>query len=205
MALLNRSDDMSTFEPKIVAFVCNWCTYAGADLTGTSRIKYAPNVRIIRFPCTGRIISCFCSRRLRKGQTDHRFPAAIQRLPLYLRQFPRPQKHGWSSRSLLDFIGNRYPQSPVLLGFRLQKAQKWAEIVKYDCKQRPGNWGRSRITTSAPRCRNRIGGRKMKELKTKRATSSKNKDAQVVIGHYGEGNSESREQYCKPTPKMRTS
>ncbi len=43
------------FEPKVVAFVCNWCTYAGADLTGTSRIKYAPNVKIIRFPCTGRI------------------------------------------------------------------------------------------------------------------------------------------------------
>jgi coenzyme F420-reducing hydrogenase delta subunit len=46
---------MADFEPKIVAFVCNWCTYAGADLTGTSRIKYAHNVRIIRFPCTGRI------------------------------------------------------------------------------------------------------------------------------------------------------
>jgi coenzyme F420-reducing hydrogenase delta subunit len=46
---------MAEFEPKIVAFVCNWCTYTGADLTGTSRIKYAPNVRIVRFPCTGRI------------------------------------------------------------------------------------------------------------------------------------------------------
>ena len=46
---------MEVFEPKIVAFVCNWCTYAGADLTGTSRIKYAQNVKIIRFPCTGRI------------------------------------------------------------------------------------------------------------------------------------------------------
>jgi len=46
---------MSEFEPKIVAFVCNWCTYAGADLTGTSRIKYASNVKIVRFPCTGRI------------------------------------------------------------------------------------------------------------------------------------------------------
>ena len=46
---------MADFEPKIVAFVCNWCTYAGADLTGTSRIKYASNVRIVRFPCTGRI------------------------------------------------------------------------------------------------------------------------------------------------------
>ena len=46
---------MADFNPKIVAFVCNWCTYTGADLTGTSRIKYAPNVRIVRFPCTGRI------------------------------------------------------------------------------------------------------------------------------------------------------
>jgi F420-non-reducing hydrogenase iron-sulfur subunit len=46
---------MSDFEPKIVAFVCNWCTYAGADLTGTSRMKYSPQVSIIRFPCTGRI------------------------------------------------------------------------------------------------------------------------------------------------------
>ena len=46
---------MSDFQPKIVAFVCNWCTYAGADLTGTSRIKYSPSVRMIRLPCTGRI------------------------------------------------------------------------------------------------------------------------------------------------------
>ena len=46
---------MAAFEPRIVAFVCNWCTYAGADLAGTSRIPYVSQVRIIRFPCTGRI------------------------------------------------------------------------------------------------------------------------------------------------------
>lgn len=46
---------MQKFEPKIFGFVCNWCTYAGADLAGTSRMKYSPNVRLIRFPCTGRI------------------------------------------------------------------------------------------------------------------------------------------------------
>ncbi len=46
---------MTEFEPKIVAFVCNWCTYTGADLTGTSRIPYDFHVKIIRFPCTGRI------------------------------------------------------------------------------------------------------------------------------------------------------
>ena len=45
----------NTFEPKIVAFVCNWCTYLGADLAGTNRLEYPANIRIIRLPCTGRI------------------------------------------------------------------------------------------------------------------------------------------------------
>ena len=51
----NKIENNQEFEPRIVAFVCNWCTYAGADLTGTSRLKYATNVEIVRFPCTGRI------------------------------------------------------------------------------------------------------------------------------------------------------
>ena len=44
---------MDDFEPRIIAFLCNWCTYAGADLAGTSRIQYPPNVRAIRLMCTG--------------------------------------------------------------------------------------------------------------------------------------------------------
>ncbi len=43
------------FEPRIIGFTCNWCTYAGADLAGTSRIQYPPNIRMIRVMCTGRI------------------------------------------------------------------------------------------------------------------------------------------------------
>ncbi|MEK7750477.1 MAG: hydrogenase iron-sulfur subunit [Acidobacteriota bacterium] len=43
------------FEPKIVAFFCNWCTYLAADLAGTSRLRYAPNARVIRVMCSGRI------------------------------------------------------------------------------------------------------------------------------------------------------
>lgn len=58
---------MKEFEPKIIAFVCNWCTYAGADLAGTSRLKYAPNVRIIRFPCTGRIDFMMLMKALQNG------------------------------------------------------------------------------------------------------------------------------------------
>ena len=47
--------EANAFEPKIVAYVCNWCTYLGADLAGTTRLEYPANVRIIRLPCTGRI------------------------------------------------------------------------------------------------------------------------------------------------------
>jgi F420-non-reducing hydrogenase iron-sulfur subunit len=47
------------FEPKIVAFFCNWCTYLAADLAGTSRMKYAPNIRVIRVMCSGRVDAQF--------------------------------------------------------------------------------------------------------------------------------------------------
>ena len=50
-----RSSEGTTFEPKILAYVCNWCTYLGADLAGTTRLEYPPNIRIVRLPCTGRI------------------------------------------------------------------------------------------------------------------------------------------------------
>lgn len=55
------------FEPKIVAFVCTYCTYAGADLAGTSRLKYPPNIRMVRLPCTGRISPMFILKALQKG------------------------------------------------------------------------------------------------------------------------------------------
>ncbi|HWQ54296.1 MAG TPA: hydrogenase iron-sulfur subunit [Bryobacteraceae bacterium] len=43
------------FEPRIVAIFCNWCTYLAADLAGTSRLKYAPNIRVVRVMCSGRV------------------------------------------------------------------------------------------------------------------------------------------------------
>jgi F420-non-reducing hydrogenase iron-sulfur subunit len=46
---------VSEFEPKIIGFLCNWCSYAGADLAGVSRIQYPPNIRIIRVMCSGRV------------------------------------------------------------------------------------------------------------------------------------------------------
>lgn len=58
---------MSDFEPKIVAFCCNWCSYAGADLAGVSRFQYPPNARIVRVMCSGRIEPQFILRAFELG------------------------------------------------------------------------------------------------------------------------------------------
>ncbi len=55
------------FEPRIVAFLCNWCTYTGADLAGTSRLQYPPNVRIIRLMCSGAVDSSYVLKPLLDG------------------------------------------------------------------------------------------------------------------------------------------
>jgi len=58
---------MKEFEPNIIGFLCNWCSYAGADLAGTSRIKYPPNIKSIRVMCSGRVDTVFILEALRKG------------------------------------------------------------------------------------------------------------------------------------------
>jgi F420-non-reducing hydrogenase iron-sulfur subunit len=55
------------FEPKIIGFLYNWCSYAGADLAGVSRIQYPPNIRIIRVMCSGRIDPAFVLEAFKDG------------------------------------------------------------------------------------------------------------------------------------------
>jgi F420-non-reducing hydrogenase iron-sulfur subunit len=55
------------WQPRIVAFFCNWCTYTAADLAGVSRLKYAPNVRVIRLMCSGRVDPQFILDALTRG------------------------------------------------------------------------------------------------------------------------------------------
>lgn len=65
--LPNGEEITQSWEPKIIAFLCNWCSYAGADLAGVSRFQYPPNVRIIRVPCSGRISPYLILRCLQNG------------------------------------------------------------------------------------------------------------------------------------------
>lgn len=56
-----------SYQPKIVAFLCNWCSYAGADLAGIGRLQYPPHIRVVRIPCTGRMNPLFIFSALRNG------------------------------------------------------------------------------------------------------------------------------------------
>jgi len=58
---------MSEWQPKILAILCNWCSYAGADLAGVSRMQYPPNIRVVRIPCSGRVDPLFIMKSLQSG------------------------------------------------------------------------------------------------------------------------------------------
>lgn len=59
--------DNKEWEPKIVGFLCNWCSYTGADLAGTSRLQYPPNIRIIKVMCSGRVNPQFVLKAFQEG------------------------------------------------------------------------------------------------------------------------------------------
>ncbi len=58
---------LEDFEPRIVAFFCNWCTYTASDLAGTARMRYAPNTRVVRLMCSGRVDPQFVLAAYRQG------------------------------------------------------------------------------------------------------------------------------------------
>jgi F420-non-reducing hydrogenase iron-sulfur subunit len=58
---------MGDFEPKIIAFLCNWCAYAGADLAGVSRLQYPSSIRTVRVMCSGRVDPLFVLEAFKDG------------------------------------------------------------------------------------------------------------------------------------------
>ena len=63
----HETPSVQGWEPKVVAFLCNWCSYAGADLAGVSRLQYGTNIRIMRVPCSARVNPQFIIKALQNG------------------------------------------------------------------------------------------------------------------------------------------
>ena len=111
------------FEPKIIAFVCTWCTYAGADLAGTSRMQYPANVRVLKFPCTGRIDPVFILKAFQQG-ADGVLVSGCH----YIAGNFHARRRFAAFRKLLEFIGvdlNRLQFSWVSAA----EGGKWVEVV----------------------------------------------------------------------------
>jgi coenzyme F420-reducing hydrogenase delta subunit len=119
---------MADFEPKIVAFVCNWCTYAGADLTGTSRIKYASNVRIVRFPCTGRIDYMLLMKAFDEGADWIMISGCHPNDCHYTSGNFHARRRWIMFRSLCDFMGID-TRRIIFSWVSAAEGARWAEIV----------------------------------------------------------------------------
>src|SRR3989344_923944 len=119
----------TNFEPKIVAFVCNWCTYAGADLAGTSRMEYKPSVRIIKLPCTGRIDPLFIIKAFEKGADGVLVSGCHPGDCHYTTGNYHARRRWIAFKSLLEFTGidmGRLHFSWV----SASEAIKWVDVVK---------------------------------------------------------------------------
>lgn len=116
------------FEPNIVAFVCNWCTYTGADLAGTSRIPMAPNVRIIRLPCTGRIDTLFILKAFERGADAVIVSGCHPADCHYTAGNYHARRRFAVFRDLLDFVGID-PARVTFSWVSASEGGKWAEVV----------------------------------------------------------------------------
>jgi len=118
----------STWEPKIDAFVCNWCTYTGADLAGTSRMKYQSNVRIIKLPCTGRIDPVFILKAFERG-ADGVLVSGCHPGDCHYNAGNFHARRRWLLfRDLLDFAGIE-PERLQFSWVSASEGRKWVDVI----------------------------------------------------------------------------
>ena len=120
--------EKSEFVPKITAFVCNWCTYAGADLAGTTRLQYPATVRVIRVPCSGRIDPLFILKAFEKG-ADAVLVSGCHPGDCHYMSGNYYARRRWAVfPKLLEFAGIE-PERLTFTWVSASEARKWADVV----------------------------------------------------------------------------
>jgi F420-non-reducing hydrogenase iron-sulfur subunit len=117
------------FEPKIVGFLCNWCSYAGADLAGVSRIQYPPNLRIIRVMCSGRVDPAFVLEAFRSGADGVLISGCHPGDCHYIAGNYKAQRRGILLKKLLEQFGLE-PQRLRIEFVSASEGAKFAAVVK---------------------------------------------------------------------------
>jgi len=122
------------FEPRIVAFLCNWCAYAGADLAGTQRLSYPPNVRVIRLMCTGRVDPGFIVEAFLEG-ADGVIVAGCHPGECHYESGNRlAERRMTTLQKLLDFIGVEQERAR-LTWVSAAEGRKFAQLIETTVKE----------------------------------------------------------------------
>ena len=127
-AVMEEKSSNGGFEPLILTFCCYWCAYAGADLAGTSRKKYLPNVRVVRVMCSGRIEPMFILKAFAEGADGVIVSGCHPNDCHYTSGNYHARRRWMVFRDLLDFVGidlRRVTFSWVSAA----EGAKWAELV----------------------------------------------------------------------------
>ena len=119
---------MSEFEPNIVAFLCNWCSYAGADLTGTTRTHYPPTVKVIRVMCTGRVNPLFVLQALRQGADGVLISGCHPGECHYLKGNYLARRRFLLMRNLLEYVGIN-PLRIRMSWVSASEGKKFADVI----------------------------------------------------------------------------
>jgi coenzyme F420-reducing hydrogenase delta subunit len=119
---------MSEFEPNIVAFLCNWCSYAGADLTGTTRTHYPPTVKVIRVMCTGRVNPLFVAQALQKGADGVLISGCHPGECHYMKGNFLARRRFMMMKNLLEYMGID-PRRIRMSWVSASEGKKFAEVI----------------------------------------------------------------------------
>ncbi|MBW2552915.1 MAG: hydrogenase iron-sulfur subunit [Deltaproteobacteria bacterium] len=119
---------MSEFEPNIVAFLCNWCSYAGADLTGTTRTHYPPTIKVIRVMCTGRVNPLFVLQALRQGADGVLISGCHPGECHYLKGNFLARRRFLLMKNLLEYIGIN-PSRIRMSWVSASEGKKFADVI----------------------------------------------------------------------------
>ncbi len=120
---------MSDFEPKIVAYCCNFCAFAAADLAGAMRLQYPPNVRIIRLPCTGKVDAILLMKAFEEGADAVFVAGCLEGECHYLEGNLRARKRVAYVKRLLSEVGIE-PERIDMFNLSSAMGGRFAEIVE---------------------------------------------------------------------------
>jgi coenzyme F420-reducing hydrogenase delta subunit len=120
------------FRPRIVAFLCNWCSYAGADLAGTTRLKHRADVRVIRVPCSGRVDASFVLKAFERGADGVIIGGCHPGDCHYVRGNLNARRRFLLLRELLAILGIE-PERFQVAWCSAAEGAKWASLVDEVC------------------------------------------------------------------------